>query len=265
MSTYAHGYFAEMVDLLERRTAASEAGFFTPLLKPGVSLLDCGCGPGTLTAGLAAAVAPGRVVGVDADAGQVERARAHAASLGLANVDFRVADVNELPFADGTFDVVWAHTLLQHLPDPARGLREMHRVLKSPGMLGVREEDWGGTFFYPSNAVLERGARIVVEDWQQLGGDPYLPRRYRRLLREAGFAEIRTGASAVTHSGAGAPAFAAVAANYLLAPSTKARVIEAGRSDERGLEDLRDAWRVWGRDPDAFWSFTYVEAVALKA
>src|SRR5260370_21611048 len=109
-----------MVDLLWRGRAPSEAAFFPPALKSGLRLLDCGCGPGTLTAGLAQLVAPGQVVGVDADAGQIDLAQKNAAKLGLTNATFRVADAYSLPFADGEFDAVFAHTLLQHLPDPRR-------------------------------------------------------------------------------------------------------------------------------------------------
>ncbi len=261
MSSYAHGYFREMVALLEQRTAANEAAFFTAMLQPAMALLDVGCGPGTLTAGLARHV--GSVVGLDADGEQVARAQVNAA--GVPNATFQQGDASHLPFADATFDAVFAHTLLQHLQDPTAALREMHRVLKPGGVLGVREEDWGGTFFHPASPARARGIEIVIEDWRRLGGDPYLPRRYRALLRTVGFAHVKTGADAVVHEGSGAQSWGELAGAYLLAPQTKARVIAAGLADEAFLSALREEWRAWGADPDAFWSMTYVHAVALKA
>ena len=62
---YTLGYSSQTVQWLQRRTAAKEAGFLLPYLSAGMRLLDCGCDPGSITAGLAETVAPGQVVGVD--------------------------------------------------------------------------------------------------------------------------------------------------------------------------------------------------------
>ena len=62
-----------------RRTAQVNAAFLLPHLKPGMRLLDCGCGPGSITVGLAQAVAPAETVGIDASPDAIEAARAHAA------------------------------------------------------------------------------------------------------------------------------------------------------------------------------------------
>src|SRR5687768_3303065 len=91
---------------LATRTAARDAAFFTRHLRAGMSVLDVGCGPGTITQGLAALVSPGRVVGIDIQAAPVERARAIAASHAQANLHFEVANLYDLPFADRSFDAV---------------------------------------------------------------------------------------------------------------------------------------------------------------
>ena len=75
---YTHGYDARFVERLQRRTVERAADFFLPHLKSGMSLLDCGCGPGSITVGLAEVVAPGEVVGIDIETSQVETARSHA-------------------------------------------------------------------------------------------------------------------------------------------------------------------------------------------
>jgi ubiquinone/menaquinone biosynthesis C-methylase UbiE len=64
--------------LLHTRTAANCAAFLSPYLRPGMRLLDCGCGPGSITIGLAETVAPGGVIGIDVDGGSIEVARKHA-------------------------------------------------------------------------------------------------------------------------------------------------------------------------------------------
>src|SRR3954452_22685705 len=83
---YIHGSSAMEQRRLEGRTAEVAAAFFLPLLRPGMRLVDCGCGVGTIPLGLAAAVAPAEVVGVDLQPAQIERARVLAAQQGVQNV-----------------------------------------------------------------------------------------------------------------------------------------------------------------------------------
>ena len=122
---------------LEERTASVDAAFLLPHLRSGMRVLDVGCGPGTITLGLAQSVAPGEVVGVDLQESMVERARALAAERGIANVRFDLADAYELPFPDRSFDAALEHRVLMHLADPIRGLREVRRVLRPGGVLGL--------------------------------------------------------------------------------------------------------------------------------
>ena len=96
-----------------------------------MTLLDVGCGPGTITCDLARQVAPGRVVGIDRSAQVIEEARSAAAVTGFAAVEFEVGDVFDLAFEDATFDVVHAHQVLQHVGDPLAALIEMRRVCRS--------------------------------------------------------------------------------------------------------------------------------------
>src|SRR5258708_6746577 len=96
---------------LARRTAAREAAFLLPHLQPGMRLLDCGFGPGTITLGLAEFVAPGEVVGVDLEARQVDAARRRADDQGITNVRFERGDLYALPFPDASFDVVFANAV----------------------------------------------------------------------------------------------------------------------------------------------------------
>ena len=80
-----------------RRTASREAAFFLPHLHPGMQILDVGCGPGSITLGLAEVVAPGKVVGIDLQPMQIEQARALAVERGVDSVRFEVAEAYRLP------------------------------------------------------------------------------------------------------------------------------------------------------------------------
>jgi ubiquinone/menaquinone biosynthesis C-methylase UbiE len=119
---------------LALRTAAKEGAFFVPFLRPGMRVLDLGCGPGSITLGLAETVAPGEVIGVDLQPSQVAQAQALGAARGMMNARFEVADVYRLPFPDGSFDAAFAHVVLMHLREPVRALAEMRRVLRPGGI-----------------------------------------------------------------------------------------------------------------------------------
>src|SRR6185436_3740511 len=105
-------------------------------LKPGMRLLDCGCGPGGITVGLAQRVSPGEVIGVDVGGAQLEHARERA-STAKVSTTFREASIYSLPFLDAEFDAVFSHALFEHLPEPLQALAEIYRVLKPGGCVGL--------------------------------------------------------------------------------------------------------------------------------
>ena len=104
--TYTMGYSDEFRQLLDRRSAETHATYLLPRLEPGMRVLDFGCGPGTITVGLAKLVEPGEVHGLDMEESQIEIARAAAAAGGHDNAAFHVGNVFDLPFEDCSFDVV---------------------------------------------------------------------------------------------------------------------------------------------------------------
>src|SRR5215831_5785110 len=118
---YTHGHHESVLRSHTWRTAENSAAYLLSALRPGLALLDVGCGPGTITVDLARRVAPGRVVGVDRAPEVVAQAGSHARALGIS-IDLHVGDLYTLPFADASFDVVHAHQVLQHLSDPVRAL-----------------------------------------------------------------------------------------------------------------------------------------------
>src|SRR5512146_972479 len=108
---YLHGYSPEHRAFLSSRTATREAAFFLPFLKPGMRLIDCGCGMGALTTSLAEHLAPGEVIGIDREETQIQAARAWAAEKGVSNVRFEVGSIYEIPYPDATFDAAFAYTV----------------------------------------------------------------------------------------------------------------------------------------------------------
>ena len=246
--------------LLTARTAEREAAFFLPHLRPGMRLLDVGCGPGTITFGLAEAVAPGECVGLDLRSDVVALARDAADDRGAANVRFGAGSVYELPFPDAAFDAAFAHAVLMHLREPVRALAELRRVLRPGGLVGVRDMDHGAHLVYPASPLRERFYALRGRVQQHNGGDPFLGRTYRRLLLEAGFARAEAGATA---NCAGSPVetrrLAALARAQLvgIAPTALAE----GWADQATLEAIPADFDAWAERPDAFYAVVACHAI----
>lgn len=249
-----------------QRTAAQQADFFLPYLRPGMRLLDAGCGGGSITIGLAEAVAPGPVIGLDLEPERLVEAQQRAHRHGVGNATFVVGDLYTVPFADAAFDAAFAHHVLQHLRDPGRALRELRRVLRPGGVVGIRDPDEGATLFAPSTPLLEDLRALELRLRQHHGSDPCYARQQRRLLREAGFA--RSEAQAVAQCWGTPVLTRAAAAGWqvrLAGPAGGAALIALGWTTPEQLAAMEAAVLAWGEQPDAFCAMTYCSAVAWVA
>jgi SAM-dependent methyltransferase len=226
-------------------------------------LLDCGCGPGTITIGLAQHVAPGEVVGIDNDPDHIELARQNASEQAVpTNLRFEVADVYGLPFEEGSFDAIFSHALLEYLADPARALREMRRLLGPGGMVYASTPDHDGHLCWPTNSSIEQWFALEVKLHEHDGGDRYRGKRLRALLSEVGFAQ--TAASARYYC-AGDSQMTQWWVDYAVGACRShvygARWVDLGWVDPAGLEAMAEAWRAWGQDPAAFYVRTMCDAI----
>jgi ubiquinone/menaquinone biosynthesis C-methylase UbiE len=193
-ATYTPGYSAPVLSFMAQRTAETHGGFFLPQLMPGWRVLDAGCGPGTITLGLARRVAPGLVTGIDVEDSQSSNARQEAEREGI-NVEFQKGSVYELPFQDGSFDAVFSHALLEHLSDPGAALAEFRRILKPGGLIGLRAGDMGGILIDAASDGPAQGLAAYLANREKNSGDPNVGRKLGRLLRKAGFAVQQMTAS----------------------------------------------------------------------
>jgi ubiquinone/menaquinone biosynthesis C-methylase UbiE len=135
------GFMADLIDNpLRRRFQPPYETAVRHGLEPGMAVLEIGPGNGTYTVGAAQRIGPsGTLVTIDIEPRMIERIRRKAAAEGMANVTARVADVYDLPFDDGTFDVVYMITVIGEIPEPVRAMREFHRVLSPSGTLVFSE------------------------------------------------------------------------------------------------------------------------------
>lgn len=259
---YTHGHHASVVAQHARRTAAVEAWFLLPRLEPGMRLLDAGCGPGSVTCGLAEAVAPGRVTGIDLSAEVLEQARALAAERGAGNVSFEIGDVYALDFEDGAFDAAFANQLLQHLADPAAALREFRRVLKPGGIAAVRDADYATMSPQPHFAEFDDWNRLYHQVARRNAAEPDAGRRLPDWLRAAGFAEYELHPNVVLLEGADARTWGEAWSQRILHSGIAEQAIEYGFADSAELERLSGAWLRWARGEHPLYLFVQVAAIA---
>ncbi|ODS22516.1 hypothetical protein AB835_13710 [Candidatus Endobugula sertula] len=261
---YSAGYSSKLIQNYERRKISREAAFFAPYLKSGMNLLDCGCGPGTITIGLAQLVTPGYCTAFDIEPSQIKRAKENALNENVENIDFRVTNAYELPFPDEYFDAAFAHTLLQHIKDPVACLREICRVLKPGGIIGVRDDDCSSIIIAPEAPLVRKVISLLDKHMKFCGGNPNIGRDHRALLRKAGFENTQGSASTSYHGTDQDIIRCARLGEELLNSKIIEISIEQGWIMDEDLDVLREALREWGQHPDAFEAVIMCEAVGWK-
>ncbi len=152
-------------------------------IEPRQHVLDVGSGPGFLLAEMAQAVGPaGAVHGLDISESMVQMARKRCAAFPFVTVE--VGDANDLACGEGAFDLAVSTQVLEYLTDPLGVLRQMYRVLRPGGRIGILATDWASMVWHGTNEALM--AR-VLSAWSEHCADPHLPRTLGPKLSQAGF------------------------------------------------------------------------------
>lgn len=256
---YTHGHHESVLRSHRWRTAENSAAYLLPHLRSGLSVLDVGSGPGTITADLAAIVAPGRVVGTDASADVVAQAAADHTAPGLS---FEVGDAYALPYADGEFDVVHAHQVLQHVERPVAMLRELGRVAGPDGLVAARDVDYDGVIWYPLIPALDEWLALYLATHRSVAGEPAAGRRLKVWAREAGLADIRATASLwLFEDEADRAWWGGMWADRVL-QSAFADSARATGADDAQLQRISDGWRQWAASEDGWLLMPHGEILA---
>jgi ubiquinone/menaquinone biosynthesis C-methylase UbiE len=244
--------------MMRNRTAIKEAAFMLPFLKKGQSIVDIGCGQGTITVDLAELVAPGIVAGFDPQAEHIQRARSLAQSRGLSCI-FEVGDVYKPPFAPSSFDIGLAHMVFMHLQDPESALRSVLGLLKPGGLICTRDRGSSYHFEGGNREAMSRVIDIVVATTNAASGSQYgmaVGEVLNRLCREAGLEVLQVTASLNVQRPS--------ERTYPLEGPFGQRAIDSGVSTRSEVDDLAREWDAWAADPDAYMALDHYEVVARK-
>ncbi|GIW16999.1 MAG: hypothetical protein KatS3mg064_0156 [Tepidiforma sp.] len=157
-------------------------------LEPGQVVLDLGSGGGIDCFLAAKMVGPsGRVIGVDMTPEMVRLARKNAEKVGAPNVEFRLGEIEHLPVADASVDVIISNCVINLSPDKAQVFREAFRVLKPGGRLQVSDIVW--------TRPVPDDVRGDMEKWAGCIAGALLESEYLDHIRAAGFVDVRSDAS----------------------------------------------------------------------
>lgn len=279
-STYTQGYSEAVLRSHASRTAETSAAFLLAHLKPDAKILDIGCGPGTITTSLAKYIPDGSIVGTDYSAEVVaeaqkrlEHLRMDAASDAERSIadrcSFQVASVFELPYDDDSFDVVYCHQMLLHLPHPVNALKEMRRVCKRGGLVAAREGDFGSSILYPPTQTFQVWLETSEAIYRSIGAEPDAGRRLVRWALEAGYAaggeHIAFSSSNQTYGGEPHAKFwGQMWSERVAAESWKKQAVETGKATEEQIEQMQRDWLEWSDTPEGVFIMVCGEVLLRK-
>ncbi len=162
-----------------------------PSWKPKKRLLELGCGVGAQTLTLGRRSPHARFTSVDVSSHSIAEAKRSADRAGLANVEFRQADIFALPFDGECFDHVFVCLVPEHLSRPGEALAGLERLLRPGGTITVIEGDHGSAYFHPDSAAAHAAIQCQIALQEAAGGNALIGRQLYPLTAEAGFYAVR--------------------------------------------------------------------------
>jgi ubiquinone/menaquinone biosynthesis C-methylase UbiE len=260
-----HAYIpAEAMGILTARTLTNSHPILLGLLDQGMSVLDAGCGPGTLTAEIARRVEPGPVVGMDANPEMIRAAEAASPPGEIANLVFYTGDIRESGW-EGEFDVVNAARTLQWIPDPDVALSRMARAAVPGGLVVVLDFDHTRAAWSDPPKAWTRFYEAFLS-WRAAGGlDNAIARRLPALCKSAGLVEIELIPRITTVSASDADFFRVAGLWRMVIESRGRQMVAALAITENEREAAFHAFTEWMKGPDAIQTVDEACLVARRA
>jgi SAM-dependent methyltransferase len=238
------------LSIMTARTLANSHPVLLGLLEPKRSVLDVGCGPGTLTAEIAARVHPGHVVGMDLNPEMIRTAEAAHTPADAPNLVFYVADVRESGW-DAEFDLANAARVLQWMPDPDVAVARMARAVRVGGSVVLLDYDHTRAEWLAAPAEWTRFYDAFLA-WRAAGGlDNAIATRLEALCRAAGLVDVDV-TPRVTTVRPGDSDFFRVAGIWRMVIDSRGRqMVAAGHLAEEERRAALQTNTAWMQQPDA--------------
>lgn len=263
VDTYAHGHHASVLASHARRGIDDSAAYVLEHLHEEMTLLDVGCGPGSITIEFAQRFPEARIIGIDAAPAAIEAARAAASAARVANVEFRVDDAYGLDLPDASVDVVHAHQVLQHLVDPPRALAEFRRVTKPGGIVAARDVDYEGISWFPLLPEVREWLELYLRVARAAGGEPAAARHLRAWFRAAGLTDTTVTGSVWTYATDEATQWWGTCwAERATASAFAEQARSAALAIDADLDRIATGWRAFAAADDAWFQLPHGEIVA---
>jgi ubiquinone/menaquinone biosynthesis C-methylase UbiE len=232
-------------------------------VKPGITVLDVGAGPGFATLDLAQLVAPtGRVVAVDESARFLRYLEERARAAGILHVETHAQDVQALEVAPASVDVAYARWVLCFTPRPEAVVARVSAALKPGGVFAVQDYiDWAALSLSPVSAAFLRAMPAVGQSWRAHGGDPQVCRRLPGIMASSGL-RVEWIAPLQRVARPSDPLWqwpSTFFANFI------PRLVEQGLLDREDWRAFEREWAERSADPNAFfWTPPMVEIIARR-
>lgn len=210
-------------------------------LKPGMQVLDVGCGVGDVTLEAARMVGPeGTVLGLDKSDQAIAIAKRRAEAAGLGNTEFQAADLNGFA-PDQTFDAIVGRFILLHMPNPAAAISALLPHLKPGGAIAFIEMDIRAATAVPKMPLFEKSLHFITEVYTRVGLEPDMGSKLFATFRSAGLKPQLAGSVRIEGPWASAPYEYFVESLRILAPVIEKTGIAS--ASEIGLDTLAERLR----------------------
>jgi SAM-dependent methyltransferase len=225
-----------------------------------MSLLDVGCGPGTITVDLARWVAPGIVTAIDPAPDAVAATTLAIGQAGLTTATATIGDIYTLDAGDDRFDVgdrgfdvVHAHQVLQHVPDPVAALRRMRALRSAAGVVAARDADYAAFTWFPQVPALDDWLALYRQLARTSGGEPDAGRRLLSWARAAGFTEVTASASVWCYATPDSRAWwGGMWADRIVDSAIAGQALASGAASAGDLSRIRAGWLEWAASEDGW-------------
>jgi len=263
---YIHGFSATEQARLQRQARMFETRLFSSIdYTDARRLLEVGCGVGAQTEILLRRFPELHVTGIDRSSAQLAAAERNLAEVSWcgARYTLKQADATDLPFEERSFDAAYLCWVLEHMPDPARVLGEVRRVL-SPGAVVYITEVLNSSFFLEPYSPHLLRYWLAFNDYQyDSGGDPFIGAKLGNLLLAGGYRDVTTEVKSF-HLDNRQPArrkqMIAFWQEVLL--SAAEQLLAAEKVDQATVEGMQRELHAVRNDPDAVFFFACVQARA---